>query len=494
MKSVARYYSWRRKLFRLATGIGLLTVAGCTVGPSFHPPQVQTPEAWLGTGALPKDRQPAQTPAAPPGTPAQPVPLAVWWTVFKDPLLDSLVSRAVAENLDLKQAESRIRQARAQRQTQVAGLWPTLGAAGERLRTRASGAGMKPVDFYQAGFDAAWELDVFGGTRRAVEAATADLHASIEDRRDVLVTLISEVALNYITLRGVQQQIVIANDNLEAQQRTVDLTRQRFRDGFNSKLDVVNAEAQAATTRAEIPVLETAVRQTIYALGVLLGQPPAALVAELSAAKALPLTPPDVPLGLPAELLRRRPDIRRAEAQLHSATARIGVATADLFPKFSLTGSLGDSYNHLTGLVSWDHRFYSFGPSVTWSLFDAGRICANIRVQDELEEQALLQYRTTLLTALSDVESALVAYVNEQQHRQALVEAVSANREAVALSTTLYTQGQTDFLNVLTAQRSLFTSQDALVQSEHSIAIDLVTLYKALGGGWETEDDKASAP
>ena len=464
----------------LTVGFGLMA-AGCAVGPDYHMPQVNVPSTWVGVSTNP----PPAAPTASHPTP-QPADVAAWWGNFKNPTLTSLVARAVEANLDLKQAESRIRQARAQRGVVSAGLWPSADASGEYRRNGPATTTTPAVDLYQAGLDASWELDIFGGTRRAVEAANADLVASIEDRRDVLVTLVAEVALDYINLCGYQQQIAIAKDNLAAQEHSLKLTQQLFHGGFNSKLDVANAEAQVATTRSQIPVLESAARQTIYALSVLLGREPSALVDELSTDTPIPVTPPEVPIGLPSDILRRRPDIRRADAQLHAATARIGVAKADLFPKFSLTGSLGTSGDKSSSLVKWDNRFYSVGPTVTWAVFAAGQIRSNIKVHNELEEQALLAYQKAILTALSDVESSLVAYVHEQQHRQALAEAVAADQEAVALATQLYTEGQTDFLNVLSAQRSLFAAQDALVQSERTLATDLVAVYKALGGGWET--------
>jgi len=445
----------------------LLTLAGCAVGPNYRTPEIGVPSAWTGTTNM--------TAAA-----------DRWWAAFKDSTLDSLVSRAVATNLDLRLAESRVRQARAQWGVQFAGFWPSADAFGDYSRSLASKA-PAAVNLYRAGLDASWELDVFGGTRRAVEAANADIAASLADRRDVLVTLLSEVAFDYINLRGLQRQLVIAKQNLASQEHSVELTRKLFGGGLNSKLDVANAEALVATTRSVVPALESQVRQTIYSLSVLLAREPSALLDELSIEAPIPVTPPEVPIGLPSDLLRRRPDIRRAEAQLHGATARIGVAVADLFPKFSLTGTLGTSGDKSSALVKWDNRFYSVGPTVTWSLFDAGRIRANIKVQNELQEQALLGYQKALLTALSDVEGSLVAYVKEQQRRQALAEAVTLNQEAVTLATQLYTQGQTDYLNVLSAQRSLFASQDTLVQSERAVATDLVAVYKALGGGWEAE-------
>ena len=462
----------------------VLTAAGCAVGPNYRTPELGAPALWTGTADVSSVSTNTATSLSKPIL--KPAALDRWWAAFKDPALDSLVMRAVATNLDLRIAESRVRQARAQWGVQFSGFWPSADAFGQYSRSEVNRT-PPAVNLYKAGLDASWELDVFGGTRRAVEAANADIAVSLEDRRDVLVTLLSEVALDYISLRGFQRQLVIAKENAVAQEHGVELTRKLFSGGLNSKLDVATAEAQVATTRSQIPALESAVRQTIFSLSVLLAREPAALLDELTNEAPVPVTPPEVPVGLPSELLRRRPDIRRAEAQLHAATARIGVAIADLFPKFSLTGSLGTSGDKSASLVKWDNRFYSVGPSVTWALFDAGRIRSNIKVQDELEEQALLAYQKALLTALNDVEGALVAYVKEQQRRQALAESVALNQEAVTLSTQLYTQGQTDYLNVLSAQRSLYASQDALAQSERTVATDLVALYKALGGGWEAD-------
>jgi outer membrane protein, multidrug efflux system len=293
------------------------------------------------------------------------------------------------------------------------------------------------------------------------------------------------VASNYVQVRGAQRQLAIAQQNLAAQQRTAEITRRRLIGGLAAGLDLANAEAQAATTAAQLPLLETQAQQAIYSLSVLLGLEPTALTPELSTASPIPVTPPQVPVGLPADLLRRRPDLRRAEAQIHAATARIGVATADLFPRFSLTGSGGLASSTLLELGHWTSRFFSVGPSVSWPIFDAGRIRATIQVQDALTQQALTQYQKTVLTALQDVENALVAYAKEQARRQSLTDAVTANRRAVDLANRLYTQGLTNFLNVLDAERSLYTTEDALVQSQRNISLDLLALYKALGGGWE---------
>lgn len=445
----------------------IVLITGCTVGPDFLKPQPDMPASWTGPKAAAAATQ----------------DLAQWWKTFDDPNLVSLVERAVKSNLDLKQAQARIRQARATRGVVSSAFWPTADLTASYNRSRSSPA--TPVSkLYTAGLDAAWELDIFGGTRRNIEAAEADIQAAIEDHRDILVTLTAEVALNYIDLRGYQQQIIIAQNNLKAQQHSAQLTRDRFVGGFVSALDVANADAQTATTASQIPLLEASAQQTIYNLSILLGLEPAALLHELSAASNIPPAPPAVPLTLPSELLRRRPDIRKAEAQIHAATARIGVAAADLFPKLSLSGSVGYQNSQFSSLTDRNNRFWSFGPSASWPIFDAGRIGSNIELQKALQEESLLAYQKTVLTALQEVENALIASAKEQEHRKLLVDAVTANRKAVDLATQLYTQGQTDFLNVLQAQGNLYSSENALVQSTRNVSTDLIALYKALGGGW----------
>jgi len=451
-----------------------LVITGCMVGPNYHPPQVSVPSSWAGA-----DGQPTST-----------VDLVHWWAQFNDPNLTSLIDRAVKSNLDLKQAESRLRQARAARRVVSSGLWPTLNASGSYTHSRSAGSaefsGMTS-DLWQTGLDAAWELDIFGGVRRNVEAAESDIQAAVEDQRDVLVTLVSEVAINYIELRRYQQEIVISQSNLKAQQRTAELTRQRFNSGLIGALDVANADAQVGTTASQIPVMETSARQTIYNLSVLLGREPTALLEELSPTSTIPVTPPALPAELPSVLLRRRPDIRRAEAQIHAATARIGVATADLFPKFNLTASAGYQSNSMDTMINSRYGSWSLGPSISWQIFNAGSVRANIEVRKALTEQALLTYQKAVLTALQDVENALIAYSKEQQRNKALEDTAAANRKAVDLATQLYSQGQTEFLSVLDAQRSLYASEDSMVQSTSNLSTDLVSLYKALGGGWEDE-------
>ncbi len=440
-------------------------LAGCAVGPNYQPPQTVMPGGWAGSSVT-----------------SAPVELGAWWQQFNDSKLTALVDEAIKANLDVQFAEARLREARFTRGVIAGGLWPTVDASAgyQRSHSRQGQAGEQ--NLFQTGLDALWEADIFGGTRRNVESTEANILAAQEGLRDVQVSLAAEVALNYVQLRGSQQQIVISQENLRAQRHTADITRQRFNAGFVSGLDVANADAQVATTESVIPSLQTSARQSIYALSVLLARPPADLLNELAVTGPLPVTPPEVPAGLPSELLRRRPDIRQAEAQLHAATAQIGVAVADLFPKFSLTGSLSWQADRLS---SGADRSWSFGPSVNWPIFQGGSIVANVHVQEALRDQAYITYQKTVLAALQDVENALIAYAKEWEHHKSLNDAVVANRKAVQLATQLYTEGQTDFLNVLQSQGSLYLSETAFVQSDSSLSQDLIALYKALGGGWE---------
>ena len=467
----------------LMVWFSLAILSGCMVGPNFQQPRTTLPAEWSGPTVEPGSETPAEA------------ELARWWTLFDDPTLVSLVDSAVQFNLDLKQAEARIRQARAARGVVAAGIGPAADAGGAYQRSRSAGSGNGKsagvvTNQYQTGFDAGWELDLFGGVRREIEAADADLQAALETRRDVLVTLTAEVARNYIDLRAFQQRIAIARKNLAAQKHSAALTRQRFQSGFAGGLDVANADALVATTAAQIPLLESSARQSIYSLSVLLGMDPAALLYELSPAEVIPAAPPAPPPGVPADLLRRRPDIRLAEAEIHAATARIGVATADLFPKFTIFGSGGLRSTDFSSWFNWSSRIWSFGPSVSWNVFDMDRTRSNIELQQALQDQSFITYRQTILNALQEVENALIASAKEEEHRRALIDAVGANQKAVGLATMLYTQGQTDFLNVLNAQRSLYASEDALVQSTGSVSTNLVALFKALGGGWSGEQEQ----
>ncbi len=420
---------------------------------------------------------------------AQPAELTQWWKRFDDPVLTQLVEDALKTNLDLQLAVAILRQARAARGIAVAALWPSLTTSAQYQREStllAPATAGQAQNLYQAGFDAAWEIDLFGGQRRNVESADANVQATTEGVSLAQVTLAAEVALNYVQLRGYQQQIVVAKKNLKSMQDTALITRQKAKVGFNCDLDIANADANVATTEATIPVFETSAKQSIYALSVLLARPPADLLEQLTPTDNIPGVPPQIPAGLPSDLLRRRPDVRQAEAQLHAATAQIGVATADLFPKFSLTGTVSWQTNLLSACWATASRTYSFGPSVTWPIFQGGAIVSNIRVQEALTDQAFITYRKTVLGAFQDVENALIAFTKEQEHYKSLKDSVAANAIAVDLSLKLYKEGLLEFLNVLVAERSLFAAENALVQSNCNITTDLIALYKALGGGWET--------
>jgi len=407
--------------------------------------------------------------------------------------------RAVNSNLDLAIAESRIREARAVLGATESGAWPSANVSASYMRSRISENSISSGNqsgsssssqfdlernLFKTGFDAAWEIDVFGGVRRRVEAAAASVDIAVEERRGVLVTLLGDVAKNYIDLRAWQRRLAIAQDNLKAQQQTLSLTQVRFAAGLASDLEVAQAEGQTQTTAAQIPSLESALKQTIYRLDVLVAGQPGLLWNELAGTAVIPALPPQAQVGLPVELLRRRPDIRRAERQLAAATAQVGAATADLYPKFSLTGVFGLQSISASDWLVGRSRFWSIGPTISWPVFDAGKIRANIEIRNAQQEQALRLYERSVLTGLADVESALVNYSKEQTRYRSLLEAVSANQRAVRVAEDLYTQGLVAFLNVLDAQRSVYAAENDLAQSEANLAANLVALYKALGGGW----------
>jgi multidrug efflux system outer membrane protein len=470
------------KLITAATALALL--AACAVGPDYREPKLAMPAGW----------QEGQQK----GVDIRPVELTQWWTSFNDALLNSLVERAVKSNLDLRIAEARIREARASRAVTASGLWPTLDVSASYKRNRTSenalalgslapqGGGNLEQDLFKTGFDASWEIDVFGGVRRGVEAADATIDASVESRRDVLVTLLGDVAKNYIDLRGFQRRLAVARANLKAQQDTLELTRIRFQAGLTSDLEVAQAEAQVNTTAAQIPTLESALKQAAYSLDLLLGLSPGALWNDLANETTIPSLPPEVLVGLPSDLLRRRPDIRFAERELAASTAQIGAAMADLFPKFSLTGAAGLQSISASDWFTGRSRYWSIGPTISWPIFDAGRIRANIEIRNAQQEQALNRYEKTVLAAFGDVEKSLVNYSREQARQRSLTDAVVANRRAVEMANELYVRGLNDFLNVLDTQRSLYAAENDLAQSEATMAANLVALYKALGGGWET--------
>ena len=482
-------------IFAVAVGL----TAGCAVGPDYHPPKTQVPANWseaqLG------------------GATNSAVQVVEWWKTFHDPELDSLIARAVVANYDLRIAEGRLHEARALRVGAAFDLGPTIGGSAAYTDDRQSRNSLPfntsgPIggtissnylfqtDLYDAHFDASWEIDVFGGKRRALQEANALVASVEEDRRNVLVTVLAEVARNYVDVRDYQQRLAIADKNIAAQRDAVDIARARFHAGLASELDVKEAEALLATTQSHVPTLEESLKQAVHRLGVLIGQEPGALLDELSAAAPIPTPPPEVPVGLPSDLLRRRPDVRRAERQLAAATANIGVQTAELFPKFSLTGVAGFQSFSAGDWFTGGSKYWSAGPSVTWRILDLGHVRSQIQTANAQAQQSLAMYDRTVLTSLEEVENALVAYAKSQVRQRTLQDAVNANRSAVEISTDLYKSGLASFLNVVDAERSLYQAEDELVQSERTVTVNLVTLYKALGGGWQTavESAKNSPP
>jgi NodT family efflux transporter outer membrane factor (OMF) lipoprotein len=456
----------------------IIIVSGCAVGPDYHAPAISTPKAWHTAlrGGL-ND------------TPADTAQLANWWNTLNDPLLVQLIQAAVANNLDLKQAQARLREARARRGASEAERFPTLAVQAGANRNRSSGkmggGGSLTSDTFSAGFDANWELDIFGGKRRAVEAAEASLDAAREDLRDVLVSLVAEVALNYVEARSFQARFAVADASLATLSETWQIARWRREAGLTTQLDEDQAKLNLEQTRAQLPVLLTGREQAKNRLAVLLGRQSGTL-AGLEAAAAIPSSPPEVAVGVPAEVLRQRPDIRRAERQLAAATAQVGVATAARYPNFSLTGTLGLQALSAPSLLQSSAGMFALGSNAAWTLFDAGRIRQNIEIQNALQEQALIRYEAAVLDALRDVENALVAYAEEQNRRQALKEAVHAAQSAARLAGNQYAAGLIDFLTVLDSQRSTLSLQDQLIQSEAAVTANLTRLYKALGGGWNT--------
>ncbi len=477
MLYVNSYFRSSASLAGMVVVLWITLLVGCAaVGPDYKKPETEVPSQWA--------EMPPEGLIAVDGAEQ----FARWWTLFEDPLLDSLIKRAMEGNKELRIARARIREARARRGVIAADLMPTAWTSGTYSRSRTSentDVGFaSEKDFFEAGFDAKWEIDVFGGVRRSVEEAEAVIAASEEGLRSVLVSLAAEVARNYLELRGNQFRAHIAKENIKSQHQTLEMAQARFKVGLSSQLDIEQARAQLTATEAEVPGLEALVKQAIHRIGVLLGQSPGSLLSELEVIRLTATALPQVPLGLPSDLLRRRPDIRQAERELAAATARIGVATADLFPRFFLTGISGLQSIELSNFVSAGSRFWSVGPTVTWPLFSGGRIRSNIEVQNARQEQALISYEQVVLTAMEEVENALVAYVREQAVRNAIAESVAANRRAVEISQALYKKGLTDFLNVLVSQRFLYQSQDSLAVSEQKSSTNLVALFKALGGGW----------
>ena len=512
-----------RAAARMALGLLLVLPAACMFGPNFSRPDAKLPEHWP-PGAL-------QVPALPPGAPLptangvdsalpavssiseQPATLVHWWTRFNDRELDSLIDRALRGNLDLRAAVLRSQEALAQRDINAAGLWPTLTANASYDRERISettpqgaiiggigrvaipGIGRvsipNPYNQLQLGSTASWEPDLFGRLRRTVEAANASAQVSLEDQRAVQVSLLAQVAQGYMQLRGAQARHAVALDDIATLTDLLQLTSQRQQSGLTTELDVRNAAAQLSQTRSTVPVIEQQISQAIHQLSILLGVEPETLRSELETRGAIPPVPPEVPIGLPAELARRRPDIRESEANLHAATAQIGVSVADLFPRLTLSASGGFQSERAGNLLYWNSLFYSIGPALDIPIFDRGR-WRTVRLYRLRAQEAAIAYQSTVLNALHEVEDAATALSADQGQRRWLTDTVAQNREAVTIARQRYESGVSDFINVLDAERTLQSNEMSLLSSTSAASSDLVSLYRALGGDWN--DASAAAP
>lgn len=464
-------------------GAGIAGLTGCmTVGPDYQRPQSVAPAKW--STSLSGNLSSAATDA---------IRFENWWTVFNDPVLSDLIGQARAGNPDMHQAQARVREARAQRGIARAGLFPSMEANASASRSKSSeeaGSGMTG-NSYAAGFDASWELDVFGGKRRALESSTATWQAAEESLRDVQVSLLAEVALNYVDLRSYQDLLAITESNVTTRSETHDLARWRHEAGLTTQLDVDQAKLSLEQARAQLPTLRTNLEQVKNRIAVLLGQPPGTLKALFAKIKPVPATTREIAVGVPADLLRRRPDVRTAERQLAAQTAQIGVAEAELYPSFSLAGSVGLESLAYSNLYSSGAQAARGAAQSAWKLFDGGRVRENIKLQTALQEEAMSRYEGAVLTALEEVENALIAYVNEQARRESLSEGVKSGQSAFKLALDQYSSGLVGFQTVLDTQQSLLTVQDQLAVSKAKVASNLIRLYKALGGGW-SPDRKAS--
>ncbi|HEX3486933.1 MAG TPA: efflux transporter outer membrane subunit [Micropepsaceae bacterium] len=472
----------------------LFSLAACTVGPNYEQPQLATPAAFQD---LP------QAGAAPLSQPAGgDADLTQWWQQFHDAELERLVTRALAANLDLMSTASLIRQAREQEIVQGAAGLPSVNATGSAVRLHsntnplatlgggggpagaASSSGGSDLRLYSAGFDASWEIDVFGGVRRGVEAARDKSDAAVWQLRDGEVSLSAEVANDYLMLRAAEARIALLQSALQRQRETLAIVQARATVGFVTELDVDQQTAQVEATAAQLPPLAAQRLALVHALGVLLGEQPETMEAELQATGAIPAVPATLPVGLPSDLLRRRPDVRQAERNLAAATAQVGVAVAQLYPKFNLLGLASFASNSLNGFFSSDNFSAAGLGLIRWPIFTAGKSRANVRISEEQQNQAYLGYRQSVLKALQDAEDSLTRYTNEQQRLVSLQNSIAAATSSYAIATDQYRSGLVTYLNVLTAETALLNAQDEAAQSRAALSADLVSLYKALGGGW----------
>ncbi|MBI1203240.1 MAG: efflux transporter outer membrane subunit [Rhodopseudomonas sp.] len=457
-----------------------VALSGCAVGPDYKPSPIVLPIHWSNEKN---------------GQIVKPVDLAQWWTRLNDPVLNGLIEDAVSGNLDVASAKAKIREARATRRQAIGALFPSVSGEGAatRSRTAASSDASAPVtaNQFQAGFDSSWELDLFGANKRAVEAASYGVDAADDNLRATLLTLVGDVSAYYVEARGYQARIALARRTAKSQRDTWALTQRKFEAGSTTAADVAKAAAVAATTEADIPGYETSYAAAVHRLGVLLGLDPVALVRELRHGAPIPTPRLPLPAGIPANVMSARPDVRQAERQLAQYTAKIGQAEAALYPSVSLTGSVSTTGLNTRDIGRNSSIGWSIGPSLSVPLFNAGRLRAAVDVAKAQRDQYDVAWRSAVLTALEDVENALVSLAQERIKQRKLGEAVRRYREAARLSHALFENGSASFLDVLDAERSLYTAEDSLLQSRAAIATDYVALAKALGGGWDGAIDSS---
>ncbi len=451
----------------------LMLLQGCIVGPNYTKPDLEVPDIWHHnlTAGLSDNKANLQN----------------WWTLLNDPLLNALITQAGNDNLTLQEAIQRIQEAHARLGIASGQRVPDLDGTGGYTRQKF-GQNAPTTNSYSIGVDTTWEIDFWGRISRAIESADAGIQASLEDYRDIQVLLYSEIAQNYVQLRTLQYRVKLAKDNVQIQKKTLQLTMDRNKAGLVPELDVRQAERNLAITESIIPTLKSQQLQAMNRLGVLIGKPPHTLHHKLSATQPIPGLPKEITIGIPSDLVRQRPDIRRSERQLAEQTAQIGIATADLYPRFSLSGSFALVSTNSGDLFQDDKTSFVFGPSFRWNLFDGDRVRNNIKVENAQTEQALIRYEQSVLLALEEVDNAIIAYTNEYLRESSLMRSVIAAQKSVELVDTLYKSGLTDFQNVLDTQRSLFTQQDQHAESQGNVVLNLIRIYKALGGGWAPED------
>lgn len=456
--------------------IVFLFLAGCAVGPNYQTPEVALPESF---GEFHQKDE------------VDELALKRWWTTFNDPLLDVLVHEALSQNYDLKIAVEKVNEVRALYQIEAADFYPKVDMTAEERRTRISQTlfdsrllGPPYQNLYKVGFDASWEIDIFGKLRREKETAYYEYEAEINSARDVYITLLSELASTYIEIRSYQQRIALSKRDIYIQKELLALAESRFEAGLDSEIEPEQIRFSLEASEAILPELQTNYRHAIHRLAVLLGKPPQNLHDDFDELKPIPISTAAIPVGLPSDLLRRRPDIRQAERNLAASTANIGSAIADLFPRFSLLGNFGFESNRTNNWFKAKSRTWSFGPSMEWPILYFGRIRANIRVQNAKQQQALYQYEQTILTSLEDVENALVSYYKEDERVDRFEKQVDSANRTYQLTRDRYLSGLIDFSDLLDADRARIEAENNLVDSTQALSKNLVSLYKSLGGEW----------